>query len=317
VITRIYIDGYNLYFGCLKNTPYKWLDPVELFRTNLLIRCGVPNSRLHPDCGIKFFTAEISSKASSDPNSVNDQRAYHQALRVHCAGDLNTTKGNYSIDKVKFPKVEKDDEDKDKEPRDCTRVKVWKMEEKQSDVNVALEAVYDVVMDTSIEQVVFVTNDTDILPALKKIKYHNDLGVREPVKIGLVIPRRQHDDDRRPNKELSNIADWTISYIFEDELKRSQLPCRIASPKRAPAIKPTNWFRFPDKVAEILEILSAADVERSIPRAWNWLSKPTPIVEGLPILDVNPDQLMDHEEGLEAVKKHVLAYAEFRRGNPR
>ena len=24
--TRIYIDGYNLYYGCLKNTSYKWLD---------------------------------------------------------------------------------------------------------------------------------------------------------------------------------------------------------------------------------------------------------------------------------------------------
>lgn len=24
--TRVYIDGYNLYYGCLKGTPYKWLD---------------------------------------------------------------------------------------------------------------------------------------------------------------------------------------------------------------------------------------------------------------------------------------------------
>lgn len=24
--TRLYVDGYNLYYGCLKNTPHKWLD---------------------------------------------------------------------------------------------------------------------------------------------------------------------------------------------------------------------------------------------------------------------------------------------------
>jgi len=24
--TRVYIDGYNLYYGCLKNSPDKWLD---------------------------------------------------------------------------------------------------------------------------------------------------------------------------------------------------------------------------------------------------------------------------------------------------
>ena len=27
--TRVYIDGFNLYYGMLKDTPYKWLDPVK------------------------------------------------------------------------------------------------------------------------------------------------------------------------------------------------------------------------------------------------------------------------------------------------
>jgi len=30
--TRVYIDGYNLYYGCLKNSTDKWLDiraPIE------------------------------------------------------------------------------------------------------------------------------------------------------------------------------------------------------------------------------------------------------------------------------------------------
>ena len=24
--TRVYVDGYNLYYGCLKGSPHKWLD---------------------------------------------------------------------------------------------------------------------------------------------------------------------------------------------------------------------------------------------------------------------------------------------------
>ena len=29
--TSIYIDGYNLYYGRLRNTQFKWLDVVALF----------------------------------------------------------------------------------------------------------------------------------------------------------------------------------------------------------------------------------------------------------------------------------------------
>jgi hypothetical protein len=29
--TSIYIDGYNLYYGRLRNTKFKWLDVVALF----------------------------------------------------------------------------------------------------------------------------------------------------------------------------------------------------------------------------------------------------------------------------------------------
>ncbi len=28
--TRVYIDGHNLYYGCLKNSPHKWLDVHRL-----------------------------------------------------------------------------------------------------------------------------------------------------------------------------------------------------------------------------------------------------------------------------------------------
>jgi hypothetical protein len=32
---NVYIDGFNLYYGALKRTPYKWLDLALLARTLL------------------------------------------------------------------------------------------------------------------------------------------------------------------------------------------------------------------------------------------------------------------------------------------
>ena len=37
--TIVYIDGYNLYYGLLKGTSYKWLD-LFAFARRLLGRCG-------------------------------------------------------------------------------------------------------------------------------------------------------------------------------------------------------------------------------------------------------------------------------------
>lgn len=30
--TYVYVDGFNLYYGALKNSPYKWLDIKDLFK---------------------------------------------------------------------------------------------------------------------------------------------------------------------------------------------------------------------------------------------------------------------------------------------
>lgn len=49
--TRIYIDGFNLYFGSLKKTPHKWLNIVEMVARHLQ-----PN---HVVVGTKYFTAKL------------------------------------------------------------------------------------------------------------------------------------------------------------------------------------------------------------------------------------------------------------------
>jgi 6-hydroxy-3-succinoylpyridine 3-monooxygenase len=312
--TRIYIDGYNLYFGCLKGSPYKWLNPLSLCE-KLLARSGARESILD-DLAVKFFTAEISQRAASDESSLDDQRSYHLALHNYCGSRLETIKGTYAIDKTKFPRVENCDQGKEKEPRDSTRVKIWKMEEKQSDVNVALEAVYDAITDPELEQVVFVTNDTDILPALEKIKAHNELQLRSRVNIGLIVPIRADDKFRQANKSLSNIADWTIHYVSEEELSNAQLPCRIPA-KRKTAIKPTGWFKYPKKVKEIERYLTDPDVEKSIPLAWKWLDQPLHRAKDIPHFEGKPSAHMDDEDKLDIILQHVKAYARHKKSQKR
>jgi len=51
--TNIYIDGFNLYYGSLKRTPYKWLNVEKLCQLML------PTDLIQ---SIKFFTANVSAR---------------------------------------------------------------------------------------------------------------------------------------------------------------------------------------------------------------------------------------------------------------
>jgi hypothetical protein len=55
---NVYIDGFNLYYGAVKGTPYRWLNLAEMCRL-LLPRDQVLQ--------IKYFTALVNPR-SSDPD---------------------------------------------------------------------------------------------------------------------------------------------------------------------------------------------------------------------------------------------------------
>jgi 6-hydroxy-3-succinoylpyridine 3-monooxygenase len=84
--TRIYIDGYNLYYGCLKNTPFKWLDVQALAErilpTIMYERAGAPTRYAFQSPAVKFFTAPILSAFARSDDSVSCQVNYHRALLV-------------------------------------------------------------------------------------------------------------------------------------------------------------------------------------------------------------------------------------------
>lgn len=239
-------------------------------------------------------------------DSQKDQQVYHRALTFSSAkGQLEIIKGYYAVNTTRALKV--DGKNPKTPPNQCEYIDVWKLEEKQTDVNIAVESLYDVMTDDTLEQVVFVTNDTDLAPAIEKIKSLNK------VKIGLVIPTT--DSVRIPNEKLDKLADWTRRNILEEELKSAQLP-RSVTGGRKPAIKPVGWFGQPQIIEQIFDVLLR--VERNRTKCWRWLEKEPPPIEGLPTLSDLPIHLLNDEFNANIVLQYAQKYVEiFQEDNPK
>lgn len=91
--TNVYVDGFNLYFGCLKNTPYRWLNIAKL--CSLLL----PN---HDIQSIKYFTALVKPRPK-DPEQPVRQQTYLRALKT--LPRLEIIYGRFQSHKVRMPLV--------------------------------------------------------------------------------------------------------------------------------------------------------------------------------------------------------------------
>ncbi|MBV8657844.1 MAG: DUF2384 domain-containing protein [Burkholderiales bacterium] len=283
------MDGYNFYYGCLKGTPYKWLDLLQLFERHVLPtiyseRNGQPVCAQLEPLALKFFTAKIRAAAAKGDDSVSSQARYHTALRKLYGGRVELIEGYYSMQQMKVKIV--DAEDPGRPPRDCQEIQAWKLEEKQSDVNLALHAYHDA-MTGAVEQVVFVTNDTDIATALEMIRTHTE------VQVGLVVPTSDHQ--RIPNADLAKHAHWVRTHVTKEELAASQLPRVI--PGRKPTVKPESWYAQSALLKQVLDL--AIPIRGSRTDAFKWLDEPNPYLG-----DVAPMALLETEEGA----AQVLAY---------
>jgi hypothetical protein len=68
----VYIDGFNLYYGAMKHSPFKWLDLGALCRRML------PNDTIQ---SIEYFTATVSARPH-DPDMPVRQQIYLRALKT-------------------------------------------------------------------------------------------------------------------------------------------------------------------------------------------------------------------------------------------
>ena len=289
--TRVYIDGYNLYYGCLRRTAFKWLDIMALFESrilpSILVKDDEGNTRqsvLIDSPSIKYFTAKIVESVARGEDSVSSQARYHTALRKLYDGSIQVVEGYYAINKMTVKIVDADDPDR--APRDCQAILAWKVEEKQSDVNISLQAYHDA-LTGAVDQVVIVTNDTDIAPALQMIRTHTS------VRIGLVVPTTDHE--RIPNTELARLAHWVRTHITSEELAGCHLPRVI--PGRKPTIKPESWYARPDLLAQILDLAIPIRGDRG--KAFKWMGQPNSYLN-----NQCPIDMVETEEGAQ----EVLAY---------
>lgn len=154
--TIVYVDGYNLYYSALTKSPYKWLD-LHTFLLNRVIRPVHPQSEIYR---IKFFTAPVLGSFASHPQSPDRQRRYHNALRAAYPDIIEIIEGYHSPGVTHALPLDAPDQ---------SPIAVRKMEEKQTDVNIALHMYRDAIRG-EVDHVVLVSNDSDLEPALKLIR---------------------------------------------------------------------------------------------------------------------------------------------------
>jgi len=205
--TYIYIDGFNFYYRAVKDTSYKWINFKSLFEKLL--------SEQNQIIKIKYFTALVSGKYN--PQKPIKQKTFLRALELTIP-EIEIFYGHYLTHEVQAPLAKPEGINKS--------VQIIKTEEKDSDVNIAVQLVNDAWLN-NFDCAVIVSNDSDLSEAMKLVKKHHP-----DKKLGLFMPGQGH-----PSKELMQYAHF-VKRIREGVLKTSQLPDKIPG---ANIYKPENW----------------------------------------------------------------------------
>ncbi len=158
----VYVDAFNLYYGSVKDTPYRWLDLHALCR------------RLFPSdeiTRIRYFTAIVSARPG-DPQQPQRQQTYLRALRT--IPNLSIHLGYYLSHPARMPLAH---------PRRLgpKTVEIMKTEEKGSDVNLATFLLLDGFRN-DYEVAAVISNDSDLKVPIEIVQ--TELGLR----VGVVNP---------------------------------------------------------------------------------------------------------------------------------
>ncbi|MEX2492739.1 MAG: NYN domain-containing protein [Nitrospirales bacterium] len=203
--TNVYIDGFNLYYGATKDTPYKWLDLLQLCQRLL------PHDYINE---IKYFTATVKGRPH-DPSQPIRQQAYLRALQT--IPNLTVIYGHFLTHPASMVLTGSN-------PRKW--VKVDKTEEKGSDVNLASHLLLDA-FTGGFEVAVLVTNDSDLAEPVRMVRQVQKLPV------GILNP---HNHQSVELKQHATFVKW----IKKSHLKNSQFPPNMEDSK-GKFYKPPQW----------------------------------------------------------------------------
>jgi uncharacterized LabA/DUF88 family protein len=205
--TYVYFDAFNLYYGAVRGTPYKWLD------LQALCRVMIPRN---PVACIKYFTARVQPRVD-DPDQPTRQQVYLRALQT--IPNLRIIFGHYLSHVVWMPLAS---------PLSGQKpfVQVVKTEEKGSDVNLATHLLTDA-FDGVFDCAVVVSGDSDLTAPIRVVldRFHKTVGVLNPQK--------------KPCKALQSTARF-YKHIHESALQVSQF-APVLRDKTGQFHKPPSW----------------------------------------------------------------------------
>lgn len=210
---NVYVDGFNLYYGCMKDKGpgFKWLDLDTLCRKYL-----IPSNPINR---IRYFTARISARPG-DLDAPVRQETYLRALAT--IPRLSIHLGHFQRTKVRMPLVH---------PRSSGQKteKVYKTEEKGSDVNLATYLLLDA-FKKDCGLAVVISNDSDLEAPIRAVM--QELGVP----VGLLNP---HPVWRR-SRDLLNLGPVFFKQIRPNAVKYSQFPEILTDPNGT-FRRPAGW----------------------------------------------------------------------------
>lgn len=192
--TYVYIDGFSLYYGALKRTPYKWLNVDKLCRLLL------PNFQI---ARVHYFSAPIPARPD-DESIRTRQEIYLRALRT--LPGVQISLGTFASYPTYMRLV-------DPPPGGSAFAHVIKNEEKCSDVNLATQLLVDGFRDR-FEAAVVISNDSDLTGAIQAIRSE----LARPV--GLLNPERNR---KRWSRLLLQHVDF-FKPVRGGVLRAAQLP---------------------------------------------------------------------------------------------
>jgi len=223
--TNIYVDGFNLYYSAVRDTPFKWLNIATLCQ-NLL-----PNSKIHK---IKYFSARVKA-SRHDPDAPTRQDYYFRALRT--IPNLEIIKGHfvrwprlmpqYPLAYPNYPILNKPPQ----------QVQVQRTEEKGSDVNLATHLLYDCFIN-DFDKAVVISNDSDLALSIEIVttELRKNVVVINPNTTEKVKKYK----NCRISRDLKRVATRCIYSINLKVLASSQFPLTLTDSEGS-FNKPRAW----------------------------------------------------------------------------
>jgi NYN domain len=208
--TFVYIDGWNLYYGAIKRSPYRWLDLYAL-------SCGL--LRGHSVERVKYFTARVDDRPE-DLHQSQRQDTYIRALQTN--PHVEVILGRF-VTRTKSVRLAKP---KGKRLYDDALI----TEEKGSDVKLATHLVWDAAHG-NMKCALVISNDSDLQESIDMARNLNVTVITCNPHGGRTDQANHlHGDDRR-NLRKKHLVDAQLPLVVIDaDGKRIRRPKKWGAP---------------------------------------------------------------------------------------